>query len=119
MNLYDVLAGVVPFQQIEATVAAVLASDDVVPRDEHHATVKKEVDWGNQRADQLEAAERRIFKLQRAIDFTTVARIDAVHRLLRDVTGGAGGKHDDTCHHRHAACLARKVREALTQDVTS
>lgn len=118
MNLDDTLTHFVPFQRINDARAAILAADDIVAREDHHAAVKKEVDWQHHWVKKFEAAEHEIFKLRQALDMTGVGRVSAVLRLIRGATGGAGGKHDDTCHHRHAACLARKVHEALTQDVT-
>lgn len=118
MNLNDTLTHFVPFQRINDARAAILAADDIVAREDHHAAVKKEVDWGNHIGAQLQAAQLENHRLKTALDMTAVERIRRVLSLIDDVTGGAGGKHDDTCHHRHAACLARKVHEALSQDVT-
>jgi hypothetical protein len=50
------------------------------------------------------------------LDLAAATRARKALDLVRDVNGGKSGTHDDACHHRHAACLARKVREALTLD---
>lgn len=117
MNLDDTLTSFVPFQRMNDARAAILAADDVVPIDEHNAAVKKEIDWQYHWLKKFEAAEHENFGLRQAIDVTAVERFNAVLRLIRDdIDGGKDGKHDDTCHRRHAACLARRVHEALTGD---
>jgi hypothetical protein len=96
--------------------SAILAADDVVSKAESDAAIKAELDWQHHWADKHQAGEVEIFRLRQLLDLAAATRAGNVLELVRDVNGGKSGTHDDTCHHRHAACLARKVREALTLD---
>lgn len=104
----------VPHQWVEPAVTAALseASPLITPQ-ARDAAVKKEVDWQRQWLEKFQAAEREVFRLNRALDRTALDRVQAVLRLVADVYPSRTARHDGTCHERHAACLAVRVRAAL------
>jgi len=113
-DLDSLFRAAVPHQWVQPAIDAALseASPLVTPQT-HSAAIKRETDWQHHWLAKCQAAEIEAGKLRRALDLAAYDRARAVLRLVADVYPSRTAKHDDTCHERHAACLAVMVRAAL------
>lgn len=117
-DLDSLFRAVLPHQWVEPAVNAALSEDSpLVTPAAHTAAIKRETDWQHHWLTKAQAAEIEAGRLRRQIDVTAVDRAGAVLRLVADVYPSRTAKHDADCHTRHAACLAVKVREALTGEL--
>ncbi len=117
-QLDELFRRTVPFQWVDKAVDAVLSEDcPLVTPAARSAAVEREVDWQHYWIEKAQAAELRANVIERAIDRSRVERVDAVLRLVLDLRPAKTAKHDDTCHERHARCLATRVRELLTGEL--
>lgn len=113
-DLDAMFRAVLPAQWVEPAVAAALSeSSPLITPAAHTAALKKEVDRAAWWIEKCQAAERQVFRLREALDMTSCQRVDSVRALVRDQYPSRTAKHDEQCHLRHAACLAKRVREAL------
>jgi hypothetical protein len=103
---------------ITAVIAAVMARDSPFTTSaESLAAVRREIEWQYYWIRKNEAAELELGQVRRQLGTTALTRLHAVLALTDDVRPG-GGRHDDDCYrHRHAGCLAAKIRDLLTGEV--
>jgi hypothetical protein len=114
MNLYDTLTSFVPFQRLDAAMAAIQDADDIVSRDYCNALVKREVDWQHHWVDKFAAADARVSVLERTVNWSSASRLRLALADLATVPQQRSAKHDADCWQRHAGCLARRITEHLT-----
>lgn len=61
-----------------------------------------------------DAAERQLHSLQSAMDTASLRRVFAVLDLVTQAGAPSrGGRHDEHCWTRHAACLGARIRDLL------
>lgn len=115
-ELDSLFRAVLPHQWVLPAIDAALSeASPLVTPGAHTAAIKKATDWQGHWMDKCQAAEIEAGKLRRALDLASLDRARAVLGLVADVHPSRTAKHDATCHERHAACLAVKVRAALLE----
>lgn len=109
-TLEEVLQRLVPHYRLEGAREAILSASDVVSREDHLAAVKREIEWGNHRFEQLTEAQREVSHLRTLVDLGEAARTVGALNICHAVPNPSKtATHNDECWTRHASCLAQRV----------
>jgi hypothetical protein len=115
-DLDALFRAVLPHQWVRTAVDAALSEAcPLITPAAHSAAIRRETDWQGHWLAKCQDAEREAFRLRQALDVTAVERVRAALQLVADLYPSRTAKHDEDCHTRHAACLAVRVRAALTE----
>jgi hypothetical protein len=107
------LRGHVAMDREDYVADRVMSSGLVVSTAEHTKRVNDEIDAVSRQMQRADTAERRVRELQYLVDVTSVERVDAVIKTLREVPTQRTAKHGPDCWQRHAGCLAGRVHDLL------
>lgn len=107
-----------PAQWVEVAMDLVLSeASPLITPEAHTAAIRRETDWQAHWMAKHEAAQVEIGRILRALDLTATERVNRMLALIGNQRPSRTAKHDETCHERHAACLATRIRAALNGDV--